>query len=334
MRSTRSWKTKTSKVTPGAAGRRSIGAWRTLPLLLLALGPPAPGGAGGTHDDHPGRSHTVGAARLFVETEGSGPPLVLLPAGPGLDHRYFHPYLTSLAPYATVVYLDPRGCGLSARQPGADYSVEAMVADLEDVRRELGYETIDILGHGLGQAVGTLYADRHPQRVGRMIVIGAGRRAASFTDSPGLLEALAALPGNRYLSEDGRLRKRLRVLAPLMFHRLTDRSFHNAFAGLITTSADVHDAIAAGLSRGPVDLSAALGRLKVPLLIVAGRHDPTATVAEAEEVRGAVPGARLVVLEESGAFPFAEQPVDFLKAVREFLTGGLEGKNAGAGGGI
>ncbi len=284
-------------------------------------------------------------ARVFVETEGSGPPLVLLPAGPGLDHAYFHPHLTSLAPYATVVYLDPRGCGRSESRPAADYTLEAMAADLEAVRRDLNAGTIDLMAHGLGQAVALRYADRHPERIGRLIFIGASPRPGSLLDSPGVVEgmseamraAVAAARADRYLSPDGRLRERLRIVSPLLFHRLTDRSFHNAFVETITTSADVYEALGAALGRDEAPAGGApdaLSRLKAPLLIVAGRHDRTATVAEAEAVRDAAAGSRLVVLEDSGSFPFVEQPVEFLKAVKGFLTGDAKVGTRGAGGGI
>ena len=349
-----SWRTKTSSAPRASPAPPRRPAGRALASLGLAMIAAAPAFATEHPGDHPGRSMTVGAARLFVETEGSGPPLVLLPAGPGLDHGYFHPYLSALAPFARVIYLDPRGCGRSVLAGPAGYSLDAMVADLEDVRREMGLETIDLLGHGMGEAVAALYAARHPERVGRLIFLGAALEVVSLPESPGLLsaatpgmrEAIEALPGNRYLSEDGRMRERLRILAPLMFHRLTDRSFHNAFAERITTSAEAHDALAPGFA-GPepaAALAAALGRLKAPVLIVAGRHDRTSSPEAAEAVRRAVPGARLVILEESGSFPFAEQPVDFLKAVKVFLTGDAkvgapagrvpgEG-GAGAGGGI
>ena len=301
------------------------------PALLLALS-----AAAAAPREHPGRLVQAGSLRLFVETEGGGPPLFVLPAGPGLDHAYFHPYLTSLSEQSTVVYLDPGGCGRSDPRPEGDYSLETMVEEVEGVRAALGLQTIDLLGHGLGQAVAVLYADRHPARVGRMIFLGASMRARGFLGAPGLKEAmspqmrdaLAEAKENRYLSADGRYREELRILAPLMFFRLTDRSFHNAFAERVTTAAAVREALETRLAAGApgADLKAPLGRLKAPVLVVAGRHDRAATVAEAETVRDAVPGARLRILEESGSFAFAEQPVDFTKEVRNFLSG--------AGGGI
>lgn len=316
-------------------------------LAALAGAPAAAGGPTAAGEEHPGRALEVAGGLLSVEIEGTGPPLVLLPAGPGLDHAYFHPYLSSLASRATLVYVDPRGCGRSPARRPADYTLAAMVEDLEAVRAALGFERIDLLGHGLGGAVAALYADRHPGRVRSILLVGASPEPRSLLDAPGLLKgmtpemqaAAGALAGNRYLSPDGRLRERLRIAAPLLFRRLTDRSFQRAFVERLTTSADVRDAVAAALAAGAsgTDLRAALGRLRIPVLVAAGRHDPTATVEEAEAVRAAVPGARLAVFEESGAFPFAEQPVDFDRAARAFLSeasGAGEKGRAGAGGGI
>lgn len=294
---------------------------------------------------HPGRLIEVGGARLFVETEGKGPALILLPAGPGLDHGYFHPYLTALSPYATVVYFDPRGCGRSDPRPPAEYRLDLMVSDIEGVRRALGLGTINLMAHGLGQAVATLYADRHPESVGRLIFLGGSRRASSFLDAPGVVRAMtpdmqaaiASADADRYLSEDGRMRERLRILAPLFFHRLTDRSFQKAFVDQATTSAGVREAMADGLgsSGGSADIAAALGRLREPVLIVAGRFDPSSSVEDGQSLRDSIHGARLAILEESGAFPFAEEPVEFLKIVKAFLLeGSAKEGGAGAGGGI
>jgi pimeloyl-ACP methyl ester carboxylesterase len=319
---------------------RGVGALLVGTALLLAVATPLPAAipepaAGG----HPGRMITAPWGRLFVETEGSGPPLLLLPDGPGLDHAYFHPYLSSLAPDRTLVYLDPRGCGRSDAAPPEGGTLEGMVADVDTVRRALGYERLDLLAHGTGSAVAVLYAVGHPERVGRIVLVGPSLHPESLITSsrltalmtPEMRAAVDAARRNRYLSEDGRLKERLRIVTPLLFHRLTDRGFHRAFVEPIT--------VAAGTLRGTAeespDLANPLARLGAPLLILAGRYDPLASVREAEAVRDAVRGARLQVMEESGTFPFVEQPVDFVKAVRAFLSGGEStGGAAGAGGGI
>ena len=304
-------------------------------LLAEAVDPP---------ERHPpGSLVTSGNIRLYIEKEGSGPPLVLLPAGPGLDHSYFHPYLSSLSPWRTVIYLDPRGCGRSELGRPEDLDPVALAGDLEQVRRSLGADRIDLLGHGMGGRVAVLYADRHPERVGRLILLGGARHAGSFLDgqgigigmTPEMKKALARSGEDRYLSADGRLRERYRTLAPLLFRRLTDRAFQRAFIDRITLTDQVRTLLVPRLDSDPEGFEQALSRLRLPVLIVAGRFDPTATVEQAEDLHRLIPASRLATLEESGAFPFAEQPVEFLKLTREFLGATEEGaKVAGAGGGI
>ncbi len=311
--------------------------------LLFACGRPLPASAAPPERHPAGTLVTAGTIRLYIEKEGSGPPLVLLPAGPGLDHAYFHPYLSSLAPWRTVLYLDPRGCGRSELGRGEDLDLGAMVFDLEQVRRAFGFERLDLLGHGTGEAVAVLYADRHPDRVGRLIILGGAAHPGSFLDNPRLeagttpdmKTALMQAGADRYLSADGRLRERLRILAPLFFQRLTDRAFQRAFVDQITLSDEVRKLLAPRMGQDPQGFERALTRLTIPVLIVAGRFDPTATIEQAEALRAMIPTSRLAILDESGAFPFAEQPVEFLRLVREFLGAMGEGaKVAGAGGGI
>ncbi len=317
------------------------------PVLLLLIG--AGAALRAATGEHPGELHRIGNANLFVEIEGSGAPLLLLPDGPGLDHSYFHPFFVPLGTGMSVVYLDPLGCGRSDERPAAEYTLDRMVADLEGVRATLGFARLNLLGQGLGQAVATLYADRYPARVERLIFLSASKRPRPFLNSRGLhdartpemLWAMGTAYDDRYLSVDGKFHEEYRLMAPLMFHRLTDRSYQNAFAARVTTAAGVRDAMDPKLAPGggmAIDLTPALKRLRVPVLIVAGRHDLSASVADAEAVRDAVPGARLEILEESGCFPFAEQPVEFLKLLRDFLPVEKkepERKNpVGAGGGI
>jgi hypothetical protein len=54
---------------------------------------------------------TVNGTRLWYESEGTGQALVLIPAGPGVPRRYFHPHLSQLAKFQRVIYYDAFGTG-------------------------------------------------------------------------------------------------------------------------------------------------------------------------------------------------------------------------------
>jgi pimeloyl-ACP methyl ester carboxylesterase len=54
----------------------------------------------------------------------------------------------------------------------AGYTVAEAVADLEDARAALGYDTVDLLGESYGTRLALLYAQIHPERVHRSVLLG------------------------------------------------------------------------------------------------------------------------------------------------------------------
>jgi proline iminopeptidase len=57
-----------------------------------------------------------------------------------------------------------------------------------------------------------------------------------------------------------------------------------------------------------------------PVLVLAGRHDRTCSVAAAEAIAEGIPSAELVVFEDSAHMTFIEEQDAYLAAVREFLA--------------
>ena len=68
--------------------------------------------------------------------------------------------ITKLVPERRVVTYDQRGTGGSTVTNG-DYSTEAHVADLEQLREHLGVEQLHLFGHSWGGMLAQLYATAH-----------------------------------------------------------------------------------------------------------------------------------------------------------------------------
>lgn len=112
--------------------------------------------------------------RVYVEQCGrpDGQPVIVLHGGPGGGcspgmRRYFDPEIYR------VILFDQRGCGRS--RPYA--SVEAnttwhLVADIEQIRAELGIEKWAVFGGSWGAALGLIYAQAHPAAVRALILRG------------------------------------------------------------------------------------------------------------------------------------------------------------------
>ena len=75
----------------------------------------------------------VPGSKLYYETEGSGPLLVLVPGGNG-DGEVFKSFAEQLKPHYTVLRYDRRGFSRSELTAPQDYSVR-LETDAEDVKR-------------------------------------------------------------------------------------------------------------------------------------------------------------------------------------------------------
>ena len=116
-----------------------------------------------------------------------GKPAVVLHGGPGSGaspqfRRYFDP-----AVYRVILF-DQRGCGRStphAADPGTDLSVNTtghLLADIELLRRHLGVDHWLVLGFSWGSTLGLAYAERHPERVSELVLVGVTTTRRSEID--------------------------------------------------------------------------------------------------------------------------------------------------------
>lgn len=80
------------------------------------------------------------------------------------------------------------------------YTILEVVDDIEDVRKALGYEKINLLSTSYGSLVAYVYCVRYPQRVHRNLMIGAGNIARHIVWEPDTLD--------RQLREYGELWKK------------------------------------------------------------------------------------------------------------------------------
>src|SRR5262245_36987158 len=72
---------------------------------------------------------------------------------------------------------------------------------------------------------------------------------------------------------------------------------------------------------GTMDLRPHLGKIKVPTLVIVGRHDFITNVAMAEEMVKYITNAKLEIFEESGHFALVEEPEKFYRVIKEFILG-------------
>jgi pimeloyl-ACP methyl ester carboxylesterase len=138
-----------------------------------------------------GRYAEVNGIRLYYETHGAGRPLILLHGGLG-SGEMFGPALTALALGHQVIAVDLQGHGRTA-DIDRPISVELMADDIAALIGHLGLDKPDLMGYSLGGGVALLTAIRHPELVGRLVVVSVNiRRSAIYAEMLGQQGQLSA----------------------------------------------------------------------------------------------------------------------------------------------
>jgi pimeloyl-ACP methyl ester carboxylesterase len=276
---------------------------------------------------------TADGRHLTYRKLGHGPVLICHPGGPGYSSTYFGD-LAGLWEKYTLVMVNPRGTGGSDGPSDAtSYKIEDYVEDVEELRQHLGLERVLLLGHSHGGIVAQAYAAEHPGRVRRLVLastlarFGPESEAAmregmdKRSNQPWYAEAVASLEAEQAGEfEAGQLDELLFKELPLYFAH-----YGPVEAGYLDTlRTETVNADALRLFNREIfekfDLRDRLPNITAPTLVITGDEDFICGPMCSTEICGGIPGARKVVVGDSGHFLFVEQPQAFHDEVADFLS--------------
>ena len=124
--------------------------------------------------------------QLHTRIGGSGPPLLLLHGHPQTQAMW-HLVAPALAEHFTVVLMDLRGYGDSAR-PASDaehrtYSKRAMALDAMAAMQHHGFKRFGVLAHDRGARVAHRLALDHPAAVDRLLLLDIAPTLAMYQNT-------------------------------------------------------------------------------------------------------------------------------------------------------
>ena len=267
------------------------------------------------------RALPVDGGVLEVFTVGSRPPAICT-THPFVPRRGNTPdsvrtsaYLQALAAMGTLVVVNPRGMGGSSPvRDRSDLTLGRLVGDLEAVRAALGVERWVFAGGSSGGDVGLLYALERPAALAALMVFStapdgraalederslASPRHPRWAGRAGGGDLRGAAPPRVLPSALGAPSGRWEQLRPDLWRYAEDGIPRLMLPGDGPRD-DVPERQRAALEEfAAFDVTDRLGEIEVPTLVVCGRRDELIPACRCE-LLGRIPGATLVVLEESG----------------------------------
>jgi pimeloyl-ACP methyl ester carboxylesterase len=267
--------------------------------------------------DHYGTAATssfVGSTHVL--RAGSGDPVLMVHGGNSVA-ALMEPLLGRVASRFSVYAPDRPGCGLTGPYDyrGVELRSHA-VAFLESVLDGLGLDRVSLVGNSMGGYWSLAFALAHPQRVGRLVLVG---EPAGSARRLGLgFRVLASPLGQRIVARGpdfGRLVANPSRLLPV--HREVALAAADQPGAASSWLSLVRTAVTGPLTYA---LRPELARLAVPTLFVWGERDRFGPPRLGQEMAALMPDASLAVVPDAGHLPWLDRPEEVGDRVTSFLS--------------
>jgi pimeloyl-ACP methyl ester carboxylesterase len=194
----------------------------------------------------------VNGIKLYYEIHGTGRPLILLHGGLGAIEM-FGPNLAALAAGRQVIGVDLQGHGRTA-DIDRPLSAELMAGDIAALIKHLKLERPDLMGYSLGGGVAFHTAIRHPELVGKLVIVSTNFRRSAFYPE--------------ILGQQGQV-------GPAAAEAMKQTPMYQMYARLAPRPEDwprLLGKLGAGMEKD-FDFSKEIARIKAPTMVVAGDAD-------------------------------------------------------------
>lgn len=244
------------------------------------------------------------APRIAVAHAGKGPLLLFLHGIRG-NKRNWYAQLDAFSKEFTAAAWDARGYGESDDYPEPLQFDHHFTGDVLRVAEHFGAAKFHLVGLSMGGRIARNVALRFPDHLHSLVLVST---------SPGF-DALTADEVKRFVTER---RTNNPDAARLL---LGSRARREAIDELTDSLKRVREESYKKTLEASVaqDRGAALERIRVPTLIVAGDEDRVYPRRLAQNVASRIPGAELVMIKGAGHLPNLERPGRFNEILADFL---------------
>jgi pimeloyl-ACP methyl ester carboxylesterase len=254
-----------------------------------------------------------------------GEPIVLLHCFT-CSGRWWDPIIPLLSEHHRVITFDLLGHG-GSEKPGSGYEIESQSAAIAAAMNQLGIRQATVVGHSLGGLVATSLAEQSSDLVDRVVLIATPAEKGD-ADEP-FLAGLATTPVIGEAIWRLKLPSMVRSQYSSFFAPGTEVSdvFDNSdqvvddlgdmtYDAYSKTSSEADDFLAGG------SIPSRLTTTGVPVLAIDGADDQILDANAVLDKYEAIPGARIVPIDDAGHSPNVEQPQATANAIVDFADAG------------
>ena len=249
-----------------------------------------------------------------VERRGTEPAIVFV-HGFCQSSAYWAPSVVRVAQFGLrALAVDLPGFGASSREAG-HYTMEALADALAaQLDAWAVARAIVLVGGSMGGVVAQHFTLRHPQRVQRLLLVATGGFTPNVPLALEKADALSAAAWNEATVTpvvDGFFLKPPSAAAIAEYRK-------------IAMAASQAAAVEAARSNATNRSFDSLASIRVPTMIIQGRHDRARTPEHGADMRDRIKGSVLAVIEDAGHTPQLEQPERFHDLALPFLLAGRQ----------
>jgi len=264
---------------------------------------------------------TSDGVNIAYQIVGDGPfDLVLIPAS--FSHQEvvweepsYARFLTRLASFSRLIFLDKRGTGLSDRVTGVA-TLEERMDDVRAVMDAASSKRAAVVGGSEGGPMTALFGATYPERTLALVLYGAAAKfspASEFRPTPEQLQ-----PFFDAIERTWGQGLTVNLFAP---SRADDEQFKRWWARAERLGASPGAMIALYRMNMEIDVRDVLPVISVPTLVIHRVGDRVVSVEEGRDIAQRIPGAKYVELPGSDHAPFVGDQDTILDEIEEFLTG-------------
>ena len=254
---------------------------------------------------------------IYVESNGSGTPIVLIHAG-YLDCRMWDNQFEMLSKNNMVIRYDVRGYGRSSELNG----MYSDAKDLKNIFDNLELKKAILIGVSNGGRIALDFAVEYPEFVHALVLMDSGISGyrPENTEEEHIWDQFQSHETKyNQLIKEGNFRGAAAIDVDLWTNQVPNK-VREKLLDIATENARKSANYESGLQKYPVPPAFdRLGNLKMPVLILVGSKDLPGSVLQGKRIHTMIGGSVLKIIEGADHIPSLSRPDEFSKEVQNFL---------------